>query len=167
MKFIKAGPKKQRFTLHAFSFIKKSRQIYIHCVLFICRKSSNEAQCTRGCNGNNVKRVRRDVDEATSSTRTYSKYFLLDIGPIQRDYNLVYEANEPSKGKAQGARRSVFFKIKIMFFRPLVRIGTIFLCPICDSSCLYLHLRPLSSGCISLETTVGKHCPTLSNAWIS
>ena len=105
MKFVKAGAKKQRFTLHAFSFIKKSRQVYIHCVLFMCRKSSKEVQCTRGCDGNNVNRVRRDAGEATASgnhARTFSKYFLLDIGPIRRDFDPVDKAKEPVKGKTQG-----------------------------------------------------------------
>ena len=84
IEFVKAGSKRQRFKMQAFSFIKENTIVYVHCVVFMCRKSSSTDKCASGCQGNNINRLRRDVDEVNGKT-SHSQYQLLDLGPVMRN----------------------------------------------------------------------------------
>ncbi|XP_065065139.1 ZP domain-containing protein-like [Rhopilema esculentum] len=83
VKFQKAGSKKQRFSMQAFSFIKEVTEVYVHCIVFMCRKSASDDQCARGCQGNNVNRFKRDLS-SNKLMKSHSEYKLLDLGPLRR-----------------------------------------------------------------------------------
>ena len=83
VKFLKAGSKKQRFQMQAFSFIKEITKVYIHCVVFMCRKSSSSDACAAGCQGNNVNRLKREIS-GLNGKKSHSQYQLLDVGPLRR-----------------------------------------------------------------------------------
>ena len=85
VKFVKAERKKQRFSMQAFTFIQQISTVYVHCVVFMCRKSATSGRCVSGCEGNNINRARRDLSSyGSADKKSYSKYKLLDIGPIHR-----------------------------------------------------------------------------------
>ena len=74
-------------------------QVYLHCQIFMCHKQSSDSRCSSGCQGNNIKRVRRSVlleseetglrslrrrDGEARELKTYppSKKYRLNIGPF-------------------------------------------------------------------------------------
>ena len=74
-------------------------QVYLHCQIFICHKQSSDSRCSSGCQGNNIKRVRRSVslkseetglrslrrrDSEEQEVKNYppSKTYSLNIGPF-------------------------------------------------------------------------------------
>ena len=74
-------------------------QVYLHCQIFICHKQSTDARCSSGCQGNNIKRVRRsmslesdeiglrslrrrDSEEQEIKDHHASKTYNLNIGPF-------------------------------------------------------------------------------------
>eukprot|EP00112_Aurelia_sp_Birch-Aquarium-sp1_P025417 Seg843.3 transcript_id=Seg843.3/GoldUCD/mRNA.D3Y31 product="ZP domain-containing protein" protein_id=Seg843.3/GoldUCD/D3Y31 len=94
VKFVKAERKKQRFSMQAFTFIQEISTVYVHCVVFMCRKSATSGQCVSGCEGNNINRARRDLSSyGSADKKSYSKYKLLDIGPIHRRKRSIGSGN--------------------------------------------------------------------------
>ena len=88
VQFYKAVPNRQRFSLQSYKYMQKSTAIYIHCIVFICHPSSTSDRCRTGCNGNNIKRVKRDLEGGTGYSQgdqSYSKYTLIEAGPITYD----------------------------------------------------------------------------------
>ena len=74
-------------------------QVYLHCQIFMCHKQSSDSRCSSGCQGNNIKRVRRSVtleseetgvrllrrrDSEEEEVKDYppSKTYSLNIGPF-------------------------------------------------------------------------------------
>ena len=74
-------------------------QVYLHCQILMCDKQSTDARCSSGCQGNNIKRVRRSVtleseetglrslrrrDSEEQEVKDYppSKTYSLNIGPF-------------------------------------------------------------------------------------
>ena len=74
-------------------------QVYLHCQIFMCHKQSTDARCSSGCQGNNIKRVRRSIslesdetglrslrrrDSEEQEVKNYSpsKTYNLNIGPF-------------------------------------------------------------------------------------
>ena len=94
--------KKQRFGINTFAFVKRSRSVFIHCVLFMCRKSSVENKCRKECNRKYLSRAKRETDESAQAKSNSNedlpstKYYLLDIGPIKGD---LKQTNDGDKGK--------------------------------------------------------------------
>ena len=50
-----------RFSFNSFVFVGKMNQVYLHCQIFMCHKTSTDSRCSSGCRGNNVRRLRRSL----------------------------------------------------------------------------------------------------------
>ena len=60
--------------------------MYIHCKLFLCHKSSTDGKCHSGCSGNNLNRVKRDINENSASAKSgKSQSYQLEVGPIVKN----------------------------------------------------------------------------------
>ena len=82
MRFHKANGQNLKFSVQAFRYLGKTTTVYVHCYVFLCHNSSSHSRCKSGCIGNNVNRIRRDVEVSKSS---YSHSYLLEAGPIALD----------------------------------------------------------------------------------
>eukprot|EP00795_Rhopilema_esculentum_P014860 gene14860-5984_t len=75
----------QRFSMDAFRYLSNTTTVFIHCLVFLCHKSSTVAKCKQRCSGSN-NRIRRDTSKETlSDPSTASKYYLLEVGPVVRN----------------------------------------------------------------------------------
>ena len=86
VQFHKGDSQIHRFSMDAFRYIGGSTTtVYIHCKLFLCHKSSTDGKCHSGCSGNNLNRVKRDINENSASAKgVNSKSYLLEVGPIAK-----------------------------------------------------------------------------------
>ena len=85
--------------MQAFRYLKNGGSIYVHCLFLLCQRASRDFRCRSGCPGNNIGRVKRDVGTAStfvSDEDTYSKYYLLEAGPV------VEENEQIGDNKNQG-----------------------------------------------------------------
>lgn len=85
VRFHNTDGQRQRMSIHAFRYFGNITTVYVHCLVFLCHKASRDNRCHSGCNGNNVKRVRRDLENGpkfASDDGSHSKYYLLEAGPI-------------------------------------------------------------------------------------
>eukprot|EP00795_Rhopilema_esculentum_P000397 gene397-10064_t len=57
-----------RFSFDSFAFVGKMNQVYLHCQIFMCHKTSTDSRCSSGCRGNNVRRLRRSLTGVKDST---------------------------------------------------------------------------------------------------
>lgn len=97
--FVTEDRRRKRFGLKTFAFIRRSRNVYIHCAVFMCRKGSTESKCTSECNRNVLRRAKRDAPKANKEQRrSYTKYYLVNIGPIERSFR---EELDRQNGKYQ------------------------------------------------------------------
>lgn len=86
VQFFSANANRQRFSLQAYKYVQNSTAVYVHCLVFICHQSSKHGRCRTGCSGNNVNRVRRDLEGGSGYTRNEeSEVFLIEAGPITLD----------------------------------------------------------------------------------
>ena len=89
---------KVQFSFSAFAFNSQLNNVYIHCQLFMCHKSSTDSRCSSGCQGNNLNRVRRSLSggnymleaknrEKRGVPEVYppSKTYLVNIGPMVKE----------------------------------------------------------------------------------
>ena len=92
---------KIRFSFMSFKFYGYA-QVYLHCQIFMCHKQSSDSRCSSGCQGNNIKRVRRSVtlesektglrsvrrrDSEEQESKNYPplKTYSLNIGPFVKN----------------------------------------------------------------------------------
>ena len=58
--------------------------VYIHCLVFLCRKNSTDSRCRSGCSGNNINsRKRRALEDSGNAQHT--GFYKLDSGNILLD----------------------------------------------------------------------------------
>ena len=91
MQIVDGDAKRKRFTLASLKFVK-SDSVYVHCVVFVCNRTSTDERCTGGCLKNRVDppRVRRDVEQhrvRRDIPGMDSDFIKLDVGPIQLKQN--------------------------------------------------------------------------------
>ena len=107
VRFHKTDGQRQRISIHAFRYLGNETKVYVHCLLFLCHKTSRDYRCHSGCNGNNVKRVKRDLEMGRSKfvkdDGSHSKYYLLEAGPIS-----VKEEKPKPKTADQGTKNLIF-----------------------------------------------------------
>ena len=85
VQFHKTTGRRQRFGMQAFRYLQNSTAVYVHCVVFLCHQTSSNGRCVSGCHGNNINRVKRDLDGGfgyADKPASYSKYYLIEAGPI-------------------------------------------------------------------------------------
>ena len=83
VQFHRGDRQNHRFSMDAFRYLGNSTTVYIHCLLFLCHKSSTVGKCRSGCPGNNLNRVKRDVTQQSSTEDSKnSKFYLLEVGPV-------------------------------------------------------------------------------------
>ncbi len=83
VQFHRGDRQNHRFSMDAFRYLGNSTTVFIHCLLFLCHKTSTVGKCRSGCNGNNLNRVKRDVSEQSNvDESSYSKFYLLELGPV-------------------------------------------------------------------------------------
>lgn len=72
---------------------KNSSSVYIHCLVFLCRKDSKYERCTSGCPGNKIRsRKTRDSPTLTDDgSVAYTGFLKLDSGRI-----LLADNSDPS-----------------------------------------------------------------------
>ncbi|XP_065068293.1 uromodulin-like isoform X2 [Rhopilema esculentum] len=102
VQFLPADGQRQRISMQAFRYLKNGGSIYVHCLFLLCQRASRDFRCRSGCPGNNIGRVKRDVDTAStfaSDENTYSKYYLLEAGPV------VEENDQIGDNKNQGGEK--------------------------------------------------------------
>ena len=87
VQFHKGDSQIHRFSMDAFRYIGGSTTtVYIYCKLFLCHKSSTDRKCHSGCSGNNLNRVKRDINENSAGAKTRSsRSYLLEVGPIVKN----------------------------------------------------------------------------------
>ncbi len=76
-KFTATDNYRQRFNIQAFRFLQNSTAVFLHCLVFLCHKSSTDSRCRYGCTGNNVYRGKREVSSAENNEP--SKMYLLEM----------------------------------------------------------------------------------------
>ena len=97
---------KVQFSFQAFAFSSQMNNVYIHCQLFMCHKSSTDSRCTSGCQGNNLYRLRRSLSNEKSlmaknierraiSNEIFppSKTYNVNLGPVQLQQNTNGDSN--------------------------------------------------------------------------
>ena len=87
VRIVNGDAKRKRFTLASLKFVK-SDSVYVHCVVFVCNRTSTDDRCTGGCPRNRVDppRIRRDVEGHRARRDIMgrqSDFIKLDVGPIQ------------------------------------------------------------------------------------
>ena len=72
--------------MQAFRYLNNQATVYIHCLVLLCRKSSQDARCRSGCSGNNVNRAKRDLSGVSTmqdAQKSFSEYYMVEEGPIK------------------------------------------------------------------------------------
>ena len=74
---------KRRFSMQVFRY-ENTTTVYIHCLVFLCRKNSTDSRCKSGCSGNNIiSRKRRSLTDSGNAEHT--GFYKLDSGSIVLD----------------------------------------------------------------------------------
>jgi len=82
--FIPATGLKRRFSMQVFRY-ENTTTVYIHCLVFLCRKNSTDSRCRSGCIGNNINsRKRRALEDSGNAQHT--GFYKLDSGNILLDF---------------------------------------------------------------------------------
>jgi len=85
VQFHKSSYGKQRFSAIASDLLANGTKTYLHCTVFLCHSSTKDSMCHSGCNGNNMKRVARSVDNTIFRPSTVSKLYYLQLGAIEKE----------------------------------------------------------------------------------
>ena len=93
--FVPAAGLKRRFSMQVFRY-ENTTTVYIHCLVFLCRKNSTDSRCNSGCSGNNINsRKRRALEDSGNAEHT--SLYKLDSGNI-----LLDEPDSPPEKKNDG-----------------------------------------------------------------
>ena len=85
VQFHKSSHAKQRFSAKATDLLANNTKAYVHCIVFLCHSSTNDTKCHSGCEGNNMKRTARSVQNLIIRPSTVSKFYLLELGAIEKE----------------------------------------------------------------------------------
>jgi len=81
--FIPATGLKRRFSMQVFRY-ENTTTVYIHCLVFLCRKNSTDSRCKSSCSDIKINsRKRRDLEDNGNDQRT--GFYKLDSGNILLD----------------------------------------------------------------------------------
>ena len=96
--FVPATGLRRRFSMQVFRY-ENTTTVYIHCLIFLCRKNSTDSRCKSGCTGNNINsRKRRDIPALTDTGNAqYTGFYKLDSGQI-----LLGSSKPPPKKEKEG-----------------------------------------------------------------
>lgn len=124
VQFLTATNNRQRFSLQAFRYLQNSTAVFVHCLVFMCHKTSPDSRCSSGCQGNNVNRVRRDIDRKEQVEDI--KYYLLE-----REVRLARPGGKVSFNMKTLCARGGKIRSQFGTDRPCVHTGTSGSDPIC------------------------------------
>jgi len=98
--FIPATGLRRRFSMQVFRY-ENTTTVYIHCLVFLCRKNSTDSRCRSGCSGNNINsRKRRALEDSGNAQHT--GFYKLDSGNILLDAPAA-----PPKKENEGSGKSI------------------------------------------------------------